>query len=244
MTNHQRRMKRPKLIVALDVATGYEAISLCESLLPDVDFFKVGLRLFCAEGPRVINDIKSLGGLVFLDLKFHDIPAQVKQAAGVIGSYGVDMATVHCLGGPEMLAAAKAGFREGAQSVGTEPPLVVGVTILTSLEPDDLEAVGVDSQIEIEVGVLAGLAKDAGLDGVVASPREVVGIKSEFTGDFLIVTPGIRPSWAPPAADQKRVMTPAEAVAAGASYIVVGRPITAATDPREAALKVLGEMGL
>ncbi|MDP1808929.1 MAG: orotidine-5'-phosphate decarboxylase [Actinomycetota bacterium] len=235
-------MKGPKLIVALDVGTAAEAVNICEGLLPEVDFFKVGLGLFCAEGPKIIKTLKDLGALIFLDLKLHDIPVQVEQATRVIGTYGVDMVTVHCLGGPAMMAAAKAGIDGGAKEANHLTPMVVGVTILTSLDAPDLEDMGVNGDVEREVGILAGLAKDAGLNGVVASARETAVIRSEYAGDFIIVTPGIRPAWAPSSGDQKRVLTPSEAVAAGSTFLVVGRPITAAPEPRAAALRVVDEM--
>ncbi len=238
------RPKNRGLIVALDVPNGGETLRLAESLLPDVDYFKVGLGLFCAEGPAVVKGLKELGARVFLDLKLHDIPAQVGAAARAVGALGVDMATVHCLGGPAMLRAAKAGIDEGAREAGHAPPRVAGVTILTSLDGPDLENMGVGGDVEREVGLLAGLAKDAGLDGVVASAHEVKLIRSEFTGAFTIVVPGIRPAWAPETGDQKRVLTPREAVEAGASFLVVGRSITAAPDPREAARRVIEEMAL
>jgi orotidine-5'-phosphate decarboxylase len=242
LTDGRTRLKGPKLIVALDVGTAAEAVNIVESLLPEVDFFKVGLSLFCAEGPEIIKTLKDLGALVFLDLKLHDIPAQVEQAARVIGTYGVDLVTVHSLGGPAMMAAAKAGIDGGAREAGHLPPMVVGVTILTSLDAPDLENMGVNGDVEREVGILAGLAKDAGLNGVVASARETAVIRSEYPADFVIVTPGIRPTWAQSPGDQKRILTPAEAVAAGSTFLVIGRPIIAADDRREAALKVLAEI--
>lgn len=242
MTDGRSRLSHPKLIVALDVGTAAEAVNIVESLLPEVDFFKIGLGLFCAEGPEIIKILKDMGVLVFLDLKLHDIPAQVEQAARVIGTYGVDLVTVHSLGGRAMMAAAKAGIDGGAREAGHQPPMVVGVTILTSLDAPDLEDMGVNGDVEREVGILAGLAKDAGLNGVVASARETAVIRSEYAGDFVIVTPGIRPTWAQSPGDQKRILTPAEAVAAGSTFLVIGRPITAADDPRAAALKVLAEI--
>jgi len=242
LTDGRSRLKGPKLIVALDVGTAAEAVDICDRLLPDVDFFKVGLGLFCAEGPKIIKSLKDRGALVFLDLKLHDIPAQVEQATRVIGTYGVDMVTVHCLGGPAMLAAAKAGIDSGAKEANHLPPMVVGVTILTSLDGSDLEEMGVNGNVAREVGILAGLAKDAGLNGVVASADETAMIRSESTGDFIIVTPGIRPAWARSSADQKRVMTPGEAKAAGASFLVVGRPVIAASDPKAAARRIIEEI--
>jgi orotidine-5'-phosphate decarboxylase len=236
--------KGAQLILALDVASGGEALDLATPLMPDVNFFKVGLALFCAEGPVVIESIKRLGGAVFLDLKLHDIPAQVRQACRAVGTYGVDMLTVHCLGGAEMLRAAKAGVMEGARMAGVEPPLVVGVTILTSLDAGDLEGLGVNNQVQREVAMLAAVAQDSGLDGVVASPHEIKLIRAESENGFLIVTPGIRPSWSATPGDQKRVLTPRQAVESGADFLVVGRPITEARDPRTAARKILEEIDL
>jgi orotidine-5'-phosphate decarboxylase len=238
----ETRHSGARLILALDVSTSREAVDLAAPLMPEVDFFKVGLALFCAEGPAVIKALKGLGGSVFLDLKLHDIPAQVQQACRSIGTYGVDMLTVHCLGGPEMLRAAKAGTLEGARMAGIEPPRVVGVTILTSLDAGDLESLGVNNQVEREVGILAAVARDSGLDGVVASPHEIELIRAQSENGFSVVTPGIRPAFSATPGDQKRVLTPREAVEAGADFLVVGRPIAEAPDPRAAALEILAEM--
>lgn len=230
-----------RLIVALDMATAAEAVAACEALLPEVDYFKIGLGLFCAEGPQIIKTLKNMGARVFLDLKLHDIPVQVEQAARTIGAYGVDMMTVHCLGGTAMLSAARAGLEAGAKAVNCPPPIIVGVTILTSLDATDLESAGINGNVEREVGILAGLAKESGINGVVASARETLMLRKKYADDFVIVTPGIRPSWAA-SADQKRVLTPKEAIAAGSTYLVVGRPITGAANPRDAALRILDEM--
>lgn len=236
------RVGKPELIVALDVSTTSEASDLAQALIPEVNFFKVGLTLFCSRGPEAVSALKSIGARVFLDLKLHDIPAQVKETSRALGAYGVDMLTVHCLGGVKMMSAAKQGVREGAEITGHRPPLVVGVTVLTSLETPDLEAMGLSGPVERTVCVLAAMAKDAGLDGVVASGRELRAIRSEIEGPFKVVTPGIRPSWANESADQKRTLSPRAAAAAGADFLVVGRPIIEAADPRAAALKVLVEI--
>lgn len=230
-----------KLIVALDVQTTGEALSLVEQLMPEVDYFKVGLSLFSAAGPSAVRELKDAGASVFLDLKLHDIPAQVEQACRIIATQGVGLVTVHALGGRAMMMAAKRGMIDGAAISGRPVPLLVGVTLLTSLDGRDLESVGLNGDVDREVGLLAGLAQDAGLDGVVASPREITLVREETDPGFKIVTPGIRPAWADQG-DQKRIMTPAAAVRDGSDFIVIGRPITEADDPKEAAMKVLSEM--
>lgn len=230
-----------ELIVALDTDDLDEALAMAESLQPEVYYFKVGSSLFSAVGPQVITELKKrLEVSVFLDLKLHDIPAQVEEACRIIGRYGVEMVTVHTQGGLEMMRAAKRGLLAGARVANPErtAPQVVGVTVLTSLDESDLRRAGIERAPDEQVPLLAALAKEAGLDGVVASARELSSIGLP---GFKKVTPGIRPSWAA-AGDQKRIVTPADAVAAGADYLVVGRPITAASAPKEAALRILDEM--
>ena len=213
---------KSKLIVALDV-DGYEpAAALVRALREAVPVFKVGSQLFTRVGPKIVEFIQSQGRECFLDLKFHDIPHTVARAVESAAALKLKMLTVHTCGGEEMLRAAAAVSGR---------PLLLGVTVLTSVGGD----------VQEEVLRRARLARDCGLDGVIASPREIDVIRREAGGEFLIVTPGIRPAWAE-AGDQKRVMTPAEAVAAGANYIVVGRPILAAKDPAEAARRVMAEM--
>ncbi len=213
---------KSKLIVALDV-DGYErAMALVQELGKIVDVFKVGSQLFTRVGPRIVEFINAQGKKCFLDLKFHDIPNTVAQAVGSAAALPVHMLTLHASGGAEMLRAAAAVPHR---------PRLLGVTVLTSVGGD----------VKQEVLRLARLARECGLDGVVASPHEVRPVREAIGEDFLIVTPGIRPAWAD-AGDQKRVMTPAEAVAAGANYIVVGRPIIAAKDPAQAARRVIEEM--
>lgn len=231
----------PELIVALDTPELEKASSLAEELLPEVRYFKLGLSLFCAAGPRAINEFKELGAKVFLDLKLHDIPAQVAGACRVIGAYGVDMITVHTLGGVEMMRAAKKGLTEGAAGAGLRPPLAIGVTVLTSLGAQDLEDLGMERPAMAQGPRLAKLAVEAGLDGVVASAREIREIKKVTGEEFSIVAPGIRPHGSD-ADDQKRIASPLTAIRAGADYLVVGRPITAASAPKEAALRILDEM--
>jgi len=216
-----RRMKS-KLIVALDVDTFEEAALLVNDLSPVVEIFKVGSQLFTRVGPRMLDHIHQTGRQVFLDLKFHDIPNTVAKAVSAAAAHKVFMLTVHASGGEEMLKAA-------AQVAGR--PRIVGVTVLTSVAGD----------VQAEVLRRAQLCNDAGLDGVVASPQELPALRKQFGENFVIVTPGIRPAWAA-TGDQKRILTPAEAVAAGASYIVVGRPILAAPDRAAAARRVIAEM--
>lgn len=237
MSKLRLKAQRDGLIVALDVANSEEALEFCRLLLPEVDFFKVGFELFCAEGWPVVKAIKELGALVFLDLKLFDIPNQVRQAAAVISSFGVDMFTVHCLGGLKMLQAAAEGAKEGALKAGVEPPAIVGVTVLTSMDPEDLTEVGLNPELELEVAMLASLAHEAGLAGVVASGRELPAIKKELQEELMLVTPGVRVGTVS-ADDQKRVLTPAEAVKLGSNFLVVGRPIIKAANPKEVALDI------
>ncbi len=234
----------PELIVALDTDDLDEALAIAASLRPEVYYFKVGSSLFSAVGPLVITELKRLEVSVFLDLKLHDIPAQVEGACRIIGGYSVEMVTVHTQGGLEMMRAAKRGLLAGAQVAEPKPitpPQVVGVTVLTSLDESDLRRAGIEYAPDEQVSLLAALAEEAGLDGVVASGRELSSIGRKTKPGFKKVTPGIRPSWTA-AGDQKRIVTPADAVAAGADYLVVGRPITAASAPKEAALRILDEM--
>lgn len=241
MSRLRVKAQRDGLIVALDVASGNEALDLCQQLLPEVDFFKVGLELFCAEGWPVIKAIKDLGGLVFLDLKLFDIPNQVRQTASVIASFGVDMFTVHCLGGSEMLKAALEGAKEGALKAGCEVPDLVGVTILTSLDEENLSQAGINPELEREVALLASLAHQAGLAGVVASARELPVIKKDLEEELLLITPGIRIG-ALAADDQKRTLSPSEAIKLGSDFLVIGRPIIKADNPKQAALDILSQI--
>ncbi|MGB4198344.1 MAG: orotidine-5'-phosphate decarboxylase, partial [Tepidanaerobacteraceae bacterium] len=195
-----------------------------------VSVFKVGLELFCSEGPEIVNKINDLGCKVFLDLKFHDIPNTVAGAARAALSTGAFMFNVHASGGREMMRK----VREMIDAAELpEKPIVIAVTVLTSLDESDLNDINISKSPLEQVKTLALLTKESGLDGVVASPREITAIREVAGQDFVIVTPGVRPAWAQ-AGDQKRIMTPAEALDAGASYIVVGRPVTAAPNPVEA----------
>lgn len=233
---------KDRLIVALDVDTMAEAENLVAQLQDFVGVFKVGMQLYNSEGPEVLRRLHSLGGRIFLDLKLHDIPNTVGQAGAVLTRHRVFMYNVHTAGGREMMQrAVEATVREAAD-LSIPRPLVIGVTVLTSISQDILEnEIGINREIKGQVVKWALLAKEAGLNGVVASPKEITAIREACGQDFVIITPGVRPAWAA-ANDQKRVMTPGEAIKAGASYLVVGRPITAAADPAEAAKRILEEM--
>jgi orotidine-5'-phosphate decarboxylase len=231
---------RDRIIIALDVPSKDEGIALV-SRLKDARTFKVGLELFTAEGPALFKKLKALRKDVFLDLKLHDIPNTVAGAVRSAFRHGVQMMTVHTSGGREMMAKAAETARQVSAELGRPKPVLLGVTVLTSLKGADLEEVGMGPNVAGQVLRLAGLAKAAGLDGVVCSPQEIEILRKEFGRDLVIVTPGIRPLWAA-AQDQKRIMTPAEAVAQGADYLVIGRPITGAPSPGEAFLKVVAEL--
>jgi orotidine-5'-phosphate decarboxylase len=233
-----------QLLIALDVENGATAFGLADSLRGTVGGFKVGSRLFTSEGPAMVRALVARGDRVFLDLKFHDIPNTVATAVSAATALGVWMVNVHASGGTRMMRAASDAARETAARMGTAPPLVIAVTVLTSMSEAMLSETGVESPVLTQVLRLAELARAAGLDGVVASPQETAAIRREFGSEFAIVTPGIRgvPSTTGAAAtgtagkdDQERTMTAAEAIKAGASYIVVGRPVIGAPSPRAAA---------
>jgi len=219
-----------KLIVALDIGSAQEAKQLVEKLHPPVNIFKVGLQVFTACGPDLVRDIKQAGAEVFLDLKLHDIPNTVAGAAASITKLGVKMFTLHASGGLEMMQAAAESVKETAAQLKVERPLVLAVTVLTSMK---------DSS---KVGELAQLAKEAGCDGVICSPLEAAALRKQCGENFVIVTPGIRLSGAGKG-DQKRIATPSAAIMAGANCIVVGRPITKAPDPAWAAVEIIKEIG-
>jgi orotidine-5'-phosphate decarboxylase len=229
-----------RIIIALDVQTKEEGLALV-SRLKDARTFKVGLELFTAEGPALFRKLKALRKDIFLDLKLHDIPNTVAGAVHSAFKHGVQMMTIHASGGREMMTKAAEAARSAAEGGKVPKPVLLGVTILTSLKGTDLEEVGMGSDVASQVLRLAGLAKAAGLDGVVCSPQEIEVLRKEYGRDFIIVTPGIRPVWAA-AQDQKRIMTPAEAVAKGADYLVIGRPITGAPAPNEAFLRIVEEL--
>lgn len=233
---------RERLMVALDVDTAGEAEILAAQLKEHVGVFKIGMQLYNSEGPEILRRFNRLGAKIFLDLKLHDIPNTVGKASAVLTGHGVFMFNVHAAGGFEMMKKAADLAREKAAALGIERPLLIAVTVLTSINQETLNAeVGIAGSVENQVVHWAELAQKAGLDGVVASPQEIKAIRQACGDDFLIVTPGVRPAWAD-VNDQKRIMTPGEAIGAGASYLVVGRPITGAGDPVEAAKKIVSEM--
>jgi orotidine-5'-phosphate decarboxylase len=232
-----------RLVVALDVATAAEALRAFGALRGAAGVFKVGSQLFTAEGPALVRQLVAAGARVFLDLKFHDIPNTVAAASREAVRLGVAIFNVHASGGSEMMRRAAEATAEEAERLGVNPPLVLGVTVLTSADRRLLEETGMSStSVEAQVGRLARLTAESGLGGVVASPREI-GLVRDSVGraGFAIVTPGVRPASAPHD-DQRRVMTPAEAVRAGADLIVVGRAILNAPDPAHAARQVIEEM--
>jgi orotidine-5'-phosphate decarboxylase len=232
-----------KLLVALDVETGARALELETELRDIAGGFKVGSRLFTLEGPGLVRRLVSTGAKVFLDLKFHDIPNTVAQAVDAAVLTGAWMINVHASGGVPMMRAAARASADAAARNNRPPPLVIGVTVLTSIDDPTLRQVGVERPLVEQVLTLARMAQTAGLDGVVASPQETAAIRAACGPDFAIVTPGIRGASAGRERnDQARTMGPAEAVTAGASYIVVGRPIIAAASPREAAEAIANEL--
>jgi orotidine-5'-phosphate decarboxylase len=233
---------KDRLIVALDVETARRALEVFHALKGVAGMFKVGSQLFTAEGPGVVREIVGAGGRVFLDLKFHDIPNTVAAAGAEAARLGVSIFNVHACGGGEMMRRTADAVTETAAREGLARPAVIAVTVLTSADDSVLAEAGFSSNAAEQVGRLARLAEDSGLDGVVASPREV-GLIRETVGrrDFVVVTPGVRPAGAS-RDDQRRVMTPAEAVRAGADYLVVGRPVLGAPDPARAAQEIVEEM--
>jgi len=229
-----------RIIIALDVDNREKGLALVGQLR-EAKIFKVGLELFTAEGPALLADLKAMGKSPFLDLKFHDIPNTVGEAVRMAVRHGVFMMTLHTSGATEMMARAAATAAEEAGKRNVSKPILLGVTVLTSMKGEQLQEIGMAADVRAQVQRLAGLARQAGLDGVVCSPQEIDIVRQEAGPDFLIVTPGIRPAWAA-ANDQKRIMTPAEAVEKGADYLVIGRPVTAAPSPREAFLKIAEEI--
>ena len=233
--------KTDRIIVPLDVPTQEEAIAKLDQL-PQVTFWKVGLELFVSSGAEILHILKDREKRIFLDLKFHDIPNTVAGACRAAGRYGVDLLTIHATGGRSALKAAMTAVNEGASQAGVSPPKVIAITLLTSLTSRDL---AMDLKIPLELPEyalqMALLAKDSGLDGAVCSPQEVAQLRDICGDEFLLVCPGVRPSWAE-AGDQKRSLTPKEAFKAGADYLVIGRPITAEADPVAAWEKICDEL--
>jgi len=232
-----------QLLVALDVESGARALELAGMLRDVVDGVKIGSRLFTLEGPTLVRRLADTGTRVFLDLKFHDIPNTVAQAVEAAVATGAWMLNVHASGGIPMMQAAAKAAAQAAGAAGHRRPLVIGVTVLTSMDESTLRAGGVDRPLLDHALALARMAQRAGLDGVVASPQETAAIRQACGPDFSIVTPGIRGASAGSEKnDQARTMGPAEAVKAGATHLVVGRPIIAAADPRGAAQRIAEEM--
>ncbi|MDZ8184861.1 MAG: orotidine-5'-phosphate decarboxylase [Nostoc sp. ChiSLP02] len=219
-----------RVIVALDVPDAESAIALVDKL-EQVTFWKVGLELFTSTGPKILEILKSKQKRIFLDLKFHDIPNTVAGACRVAAGYGVDLLTIHATSGKDALKAATEAVHQGASQAGVKPPKLIAITVLTSISSRQL---AFDLKIPLELPEyaleMALMAQEAGLDGAVCSPQEVAQLRQTCGDDFLLVCPGVRPSWADKA-DQKRSLTPAQAIAAGANYLVIGRPITAAAEP-------------
>jgi orotidine-5'-phosphate decarboxylase len=234
---------RERLIVALDVDSSEQATDLVRQLAGEVGMFKIGKQLFTHAGPQAVRQIQELGGEIFLDLKFHDIPNTVAKAAIEATRLGVKMFNVHASGSLEMMRMTVKEVKRVCRQQNLRKPIMLAVTVLTSLNQDDLERVGVERKVADQVVRLALLTKEAGMDGVVASPHEVADIREACGRRFVIVTPGIRPSDGS-RNDQQRVMTPQEAVRGGVDYIVVGRPIIEAKDPVAAARAIVADMQL
>jgi len=234
-------VKNP-IIVALDVPEASAALTLAESVAPAVGAFKIGKELFVSAGPDIVKRVRDTGASVFLDLKFHDIPNTVAKAVASATRLDVQMLTVHTCGGSTMLERALEGANEAAEQTGNEAPLILGVTVLTSMDESDLNEVSVNKTPESQVIHLAQMATGAGLKGLVCSPKEIAPLREVLPPEVQLVTPGIRPVGSE-AGDQKRVMNPTEAIEAGADWLVIGRPIYAADNPREAAESILESLG-
>lgn len=233
---------KDKIVVALDTSDYDQACLWVKELAPYVGYFKVGKELFISFGPRIIEMIKNTGGRVFLDLKLHDIPNTVAKSSAVITSYGVDIFNVHASGGMEMMQKTVEAVRNEADKRRIAVPTMLAVTVLTSLNDAVLkDELKWQNNAKDQVLNLASLTKEAGMDGVVCSPQEIEIIKEKVGTDFEVLTPGIRPAWSQKN-DQKRIMTPKQALDAGADYLVIGRPITQADDSIEAARLIVEEM--
>ena len=234
-------MKNP-IIVALDVPSAEKALKLAQQIAPVVGAFKIGSELFTSAGPDIVKKIRATGAAVFLDLKFHDIPNTVAKAVASATRLDVQMITIHTSGGGEMMRAAEKSAQDTAKSLGQPAPLVLGVTVLTSIDSNALAEIGCDSNVGHQVERLASLAVKSGLRGLVCSPLEIADLREILPAHIQLVTPGIR-TGAEKADDQKRTLTPREAIQAGASWLVIGRPIYAAENPRAAAEKILSSLG-
>lgn len=229
------------LICAIDTKNIDKALDLCREIKSSVGLVKLGLEFFTINGPEGVRAIKACGVPIFLDLKFHDIPNTVAEAVRCAVRLGVQMLTIHTNGGKAMMQAASIAAKDEAVRLGGVAPMILGVTVLTSMDINDLKDIGVIKDVEAQVASLARLAKDSGLDGVVCSPLEIEIIKKECGDKFQLIVPGIRPDSSDDN-DQKRVMTPAQAISYGADFIVVGRPITKAINPIDAIKAILMEI--
>lgn len=232
MLDFQSLPARDRIIVALDCGMS-QALDIADALQGSAKWLKVGMTLYYAQGPQIVYDLKEMGYNIFLDLKFHDIPHQVQGAAASATRNGADMITMHAVGGSAMMKAAVEGATQAAEDFGLDVPVMLGITVLTSMDSQALVQSGVTRPLEEQVLALASQAGKAGLSGVVASPREAASLRAELGSQAYIVTPGVRPAGAE-AGDQTRIATPQDAFAAGASHIVIGRPITGAPDPAQA----------
>lgn len=235
-------MSKEKIIVALDVPTAQEANEIIAELRGEVGAFKIGLQLFTSAGASFVREVVEKDNKVFLDVKFHDIPNTVAKAAVEVAKLGVWMFTIHASGGAEMMKNAVLEAGEFCEKENIKKPKIIGVTILTSLDDAGLKTVGIENTVPEQVVKLAKLTQNAGLDGVVASPEEIKIIRENVSDrNFWIITPGIRPSFATND-DQKRVMTPNDAINHGADYLVIGRPITKAEDKKSAVKQIIEEI--
>ncbi len=233
---------RERIIIALDVPDRQALERWADLLKTHITWVKVGMELFYAQGPEAVVFLKNQGFKVFLDLKLHDIPNTVERAAAVLVETGAELINLHCLGGKEMMKRTAEKVKKIATNKGINPPKVIGVTILTSMNEATLKKeLQIKLPMEEQVLHLATMAKEAGLDGVVASPLEVKKIKEQCGRDFLTIVPGIRPSWSVPG-DQRRILTPRQALERGADYLVIGRPIVQAADPLKAIDQIVKEM--
>jgi len=233
---------KSRIVIALDVDSDQDALGIVTELKDSVGMFKVGHQLFTAYGPDIVRRIIALGGRVFLDLKYHDIPNTVAKASQEAVKLGVAIFNVHALGGLDMMKAAAEAAKETAEKLNLPAPVVLAVTVLTSMDEKSLrKELKITRSLQREVVHLARLAERAGMHGVVASPQEIKLLRRAIRGRFIVLTPGVRPSWADKD-DQKRVMTPGEAVETGADYIVVGRPVLKSIDRKAAVCKILEEI--
>lgn len=230
-------MRNP-ILVALDVSTSGKALELATQLAPVVGGFKIGKELFTSAGPDIVRRIRATGAHVFLDLKFHDIPNTVAGAVAAAVELDVQMLTIHTSGGTAMMKAAEQAAQERAKALGRPPPLILGVTVLTSLDTNELAEIGFSRDVGRQVQHLAGLAVKAGLRGLVCSPLEIADLRTFLPSHIQLVTPGIRPAGSEKG-DQRRTLIPREAMDAGANWLVIGRPICAAENPRAAAEDIL-----